>query len=173
MLVNCSELNTCPFLKVNYIYLAMIDTAVSHNNTLECQSDRNVWLETGSELANSGNYVEALEQLDLAVAFQLDNNAAWVMRAVVLIHLQRYAEALTCCDRALAIDNSDRQAWLFRGAALNYLGRYQDCYASYDKVLGVERRTIGQRISQFVSSFFKADNSACQANNAVSVSSQA
>lgn len=148
----------------------MIDTAASNITTTESE---NVWFETGNELASIGNYTAALEQLDQAVAFQPDNNAAWVMRAVVLIHLQRYAEALSCCDRALEIDNSDRQAWLFRGAALNHLGRYKDCYASYDRVLGVERRTIGQRIGQFVTSFFKADNSACQTNNAVSVSSQA
>lgn len=152
----------------------MIDTAVSQFNTLENKSDRNIWLEKGNELANHGSYVEALVQIDQAVSFQPDNNAAWVMRAVVLIHLQRYAEALSCCDRALEIDNSDRQAWLFRGAALNHLGRYKDCYASYDKVLGVERRTLGQRIGQLFTGFLKADKSACPANNnTMSVSSQA
>lgn len=152
----------------------MIDTAVSNFNALESNSTCNVWFEKGNELANDGSYVEALVQIDQAVSFQPENNAAWVLRAVVLIHLQRYTEALASCDRALEIDNSDRQAWLFRGAALNHLGRYKDCYASYDKVMGVERLTVGQRLSQIFTSIFKSHNCDRQTSSSgVSVSPQA
>jgi len=152
----------------------MIDTAVSNFNALESNSTANVWFEKGNELANLGSYTEALVQIDQAVSFQIDNNAAWVLRAVVLIHLQRYTEALASCDRALEIDNSDRQAWLFRGAALNYLGRYKDCYASYDKVMGVERLSVGQRLSQIFTSIFKSHKGDRQTSaNAISVSPQA
>ena len=109
--------------------------------------DTNIWLDKGNDLANSGNYVEALTNLDKAVIVQPQNNAAWVLRSVVLIHLNRYLDALNSCDRALEIDDSDKQAWLFRGAALNHLGRYNECYASYDKSLGVERQTLRQKLS--------------------------
>jgi tetratricopeptide (TPR) repeat protein len=109
--------------------------------------DTNIWLDKGNDLANLGNYTEALANLDKAVIVQPQNNAVWVLRSVVLIHLNRYLDALNSCDRALEIDNSDKQAWLFRGAALNHLGRYNECYASYDKSLGIERQTLRQKLS--------------------------
>ncbi len=123
------------------------NSVVNLDKTSNQSIDTNIWLAQGNELADLGDYGEALISFDKAVEIQAKNNAAWVQRAVVLIHLNRYKEALNSCDRALEIDNTDRQAWLFRGAALNHLGRYQECYTSYDKSLGIERQTIRQKLS--------------------------
>lgn len=125
-----------------------MNTSVSNfDKTSNSDTDTNIWLDRGNDLANRGNYAEALTNLDKAVTVQPQNNAVWVLRSVVLIHLNRYLDALNSCNRALEIDNSDKQAWLFRGAALNHLGRYNECYASYDKSLGVERQTLRQKLS--------------------------
>lgn len=123
------------------------------NQTVEFQSDANlvkVWYEEGEQLANSGEYAQALTRFNQVVAIQPQNNAAWVFRGVVLIHLHCYEEALNSCEKALEIQPTDKQAWLFRGAALNHLGRYKQSYASYDKALGIERQSIWQKLTQIV-----------------------
>ena len=117
------------------------------------------WYEKGEQLANCGNYAQALTCFNKAVEIQPQNNAAWVFRGVVLIHLERYEEALASCDRALAIQPTDKQAWLFRGAALNHLGRYKQSYNSYDKALGTQRRSVGQKLMQMFKVIFKLGNS--------------
>lgn len=116
------------------------------------------WYEKGERLANSGNYAQALACFDKAVMHP-ENNAAWVFRAVVLIHLERYEEAVASCNKALIIQPNDKQAWLFRGAALNHLCRYKQSYDSYDKALGIERQSIGQKLLQMFKGIFKLGNS--------------
>lgn len=117
------------------------------------------WYEKGERLANSGNYAQALACFDKAVKMYPENNAAWVFRAVVLIHLERYEEAVASCNKALTIQPTDKQAWLFLGAALNHLGCYKESYDSYDKALGIQRQSIGQKLKQMFKGIFKLDNS--------------
>ena len=71
------------------------------------------WDEKGERLANSGNYAQALDCFDKAVKMHPQNSAAWVFRAVVLIHLDRYEEAVASCNKALIIQPNYKQAWLF------------------------------------------------------------
>lgn len=118
-----------------------------------------VWYEKGEQLANSGKYVEALTCFNKALAIQPQDNAAWVFKAVVLIHLNRYQEALASCEQALEIQPTDKQAWLFRGAALNHLGRYKQSYASYDKALGIERQSVGQKLSKMLKGILRLGKS--------------
>lgn len=109
----------------------------------------------GEQLADLGNYAQALTCFEQAIAIQPQSVAAWVFRGVVLIHLERYKEALASCDRALSILPTDRQAWLFRGAALNHLGWYKQSYISYDKALGIQRQSLGQKLTQIFKGIFK------------------
>lgn len=123
------------------------------NQIIKSQLDADlakVWYEKGEQLANAGEYVEALICFNQAVAIQPQDHASWVFRGVVLIHLLRYEEALASCEKALEIQPTDKQAWLFRGAALNHLGRYKQSYISYDKALGIERQSIWQKLAQMV-----------------------
>lgn len=113
----------------------------------------------GEQLANWGNYAQALTCFDQYLAIQPQDIAAWVFRGVVLIHLERYEEALASCNQALKIQPNDKQAWLFRGAALNHLGRYKQSYHSYDKALGKVRQSAGQRLTQVFKGIFKLGNS--------------
>jgi len=121
------------------------------------------WYEKGERLANSGNYAQALACFDKAVKMHPQDSAAWVFRAVVLIHLERYEEAVASCNKALTIQPTDKQAWLFQGAALNHLGRYKQSYDSYDKALGIQRQSIEQKLMQMFKGIFKLGNSSSTA----------
>jgi tetratricopeptide (TPR) repeat protein len=112
--------------------------------------DHTAWYLHGNELANAGQYVEALESFDRALALQPHDEAAWIFRAVVLLHLDRYALALESCDRALSLSPENAQAWMFRAVALQRLGRYQAAYASYDRAVGRQYRSPRVRITQWL-----------------------
>lgn len=106
------------------------------------------WFAQGEQLANQGFYRKALAQFDQVIKLQPDHAAAWVCRAVALIHLEQYAAALESCDRALSLCHSacplaaatESEAWLFRGVALQRLNRYAEAYTSYENALG-DRQT--------------------------------
>lgn len=121
----------------------------------QADADLTNWYKKGEQLANWGNYAQALTCLDQALTIQPQDNAAWAFRGVVLIHLERYQEAIASCNQALTIQPNDKQAWLFRGAALNHLGRYKQSYDSYDKALGIERQSVGQKLAQLLKGIFK------------------
>ncbi len=126
-----------------------------NSTKFQTNADSTNWYKKGEQLANRGNYAQALACLDQAVAIQPQDNAAWVLRGVVLIHLELYKEALASCNQALTIQPTDKQAWLFRGAALNHLGRYKQSYDSYDKALGRVRQSAGQKLAQILRGIFK------------------
>lgn len=127
----------------------------SNQTNIQADVDLTDLYKKGEQLANSGNYAQALTCFDQAITIQPQSVAAWVFRGVVLIHLERYKEALASCDRALSILPTDRQAWLFRGAALNHLGWYKQSYNSYDKALGIQRQSLGQKLTQIFQGIFK------------------
>jgi tetratricopeptide (TPR) repeat protein len=114
------------------------------------------WFLRGSDLASLGNYAEALESFDRAIALQPNDTAAWVFRAVMLIHLEQYPAALESCNRAIAISPDYAEAWTFRGVALHRLGHYQDAYASYDRAVGQEYLTPRARLKQWIKQRFEA-----------------
>lgn len=117
-------------------------------NNSNAKHQYQLWYDRGTVLANSGNYGEALVNLDKAVEIENREPACWVLRAVVLIHLQRYTEALSSCEKAVALDPKHQEAWLIRGAALNHLGQFKQSYSSYDKALSVERQSIWQKLNK-------------------------
>jgi tetratricopeptide (TPR) repeat protein len=114
------------------------------------------WFLHGNDLANLGNYAEALESFDRAIALQPTDAAAWVFRAVMLIHLEQYSTALESCDRAIELCSDYPEAWTFRGVALHRLGRYREAYASYDRAVGQDDVALGTRLKHWIRQRFES-----------------
>lgn len=108
------------------------------------------WYEQGEELAQEKRYSEALSCFDQVVSLQPDCDAAWVFRAVMLLHLGEPQAALASCERAIQICPSNQEAWLFQGAALQRLGQYQKAYNSYDRALGHSNQSLGSRLLRWL-----------------------
>jgi len=85
-----------------------------------------VWLEQGSELANLGQYQEALEAYDRAINLRPDDPQAWYNKGNTLYDLGRYEEAIEAYDQAISFRPDYPQAWYNKGAALGALGRYEE-----------------------------------------------
>jgi tetratricopeptide (TPR) repeat protein len=92
----------------------------------------------GVILRQRGKPAQAVAQIDLSLAKNPDNAAAWNNRGTALYELKRFDEAIASYDRALAIVPNFAFSLSNRGAALFALKRFDEAVASYDRALAVQ-----------------------------------
>ncbi|ASC72090.1 hypothetical protein XM38_030440 [Halomicronema hongdechloris C2206] len=110
--------------------LALLDTFPT-----EARAEYAFWYLQGEVLANQGQYDQALDSLDRALALHGNMADIWVAKAVCLLHLSQPQSALRCCEHALKLQPHHAQAWLFHGVASHRLGHYHQAYTSYRHAL--------------------------------------
>jgi tetratricopeptide (TPR) repeat protein len=98
--------------------------------------------ERAVELANQGNYAEALVELDRAIAAAPYFAQAWLNRASCRVHLEDYAAAVDDCNRALELEPGLMPAYYGRGIALAALQRYAEAHADYSRALAIDARDV-------------------------------
>jgi tetratricopeptide (TPR) repeat protein len=76
------------------------------------------------DLANTGNYQEALNEVDLALTENPNFTLALITKGGILNVLGRYQEAIEVSDRAIALDPREAAAWNNEAYALIHLGDY-------------------------------------------------
>lgn len=93
------------------------------------------------DLANAGNYRDALEAADQALALNVTPTASTIPRlqanrAGILVMLGRYEEAIAAADVAIAytgnIPTTKSIAWYNKGDALRHLGRISEAREAYE-----------------------------------------
>jgi tetratricopeptide (TPR) repeat protein len=92
----------------------------------------------GVILNQRGKHAQAVAQIDLSLAKNPINAAAWSNRGTALYALKRLDEAIASYDRALAIAPNFAFALSNRGAALYALKRFDEALTSYDCALAVQ-----------------------------------
>ncbi len=92
----------------------------------------------GVILRQRGMPAQAVAQIDLSLARNSNNAAAWNNRGTALYELGRFDDAIASYDRALAIVPTFAFALSNRGAALFALKRFDEAVASYDRALIVQ-----------------------------------
>ncbi|MGA2917033.1 tetratricopeptide repeat protein [Methanoregula sp.] len=89
------------------------------------------------DMANAGNYQEALDAADNALAMNVTSLTALIQsnRAGILVMLNRNDEAITAADAALAVEGNlttvHSIAWYNKGNALRALGRIDEARTAY------------------------------------------
>jgi tetratricopeptide (TPR) repeat protein len=89
------------------------------------------------DLANEGNYKEALQAADQALALNVSSLIPVIQanRAGILTVIGRYDEALIAADAALAVEGNltttHSIAWYNKGDALRHLGRFDEAKAAF------------------------------------------
>ena len=104
----------------------------------------------GLNFARLGQYSEALDSFDKAIAIKPDYADAWNGRGYALLNLGRHAEAVDSYDKGIAIkldyswmhNPDDANAWNGRGYALLNLGRHAEAVHSYDKGLAINPNDV-------------------------------
>jgi tetratricopeptide (TPR) repeat protein len=82
------------------------------------------------DLANAGNYQEALGEVDLALQENPNFTLALVTKGGILNVLGRYQEAVNESDRAIALEPGEATAWNNKAYALIHLGDYAEGLAA-------------------------------------------
>ena len=76
------------------------------------------WVNKGAALAESGQFQQAIECCDRAIALNPDYAEAWSNKSAALLDLGQYQEALECSNRAIGLKPDYADAWGNKGIAL-------------------------------------------------------
>jgi len=109
-------------------------------------SDPWYWYNKAVDLANEGNYPEALQANERALAFNESIPLAQANKAGILVQLGRYDEAIIAADMALAIKANTTTAFAVaysnKGDALRHLGRIEEAKAAFEKAYELDSSLV-------------------------------
>ena len=77
-------------------------------------------------LAEAGNYQEALTATERSIDIQPNFSLAWTSKSGILVMLGKYSEALNASEKAIALQPDDVYAYCNKADALLGLGRYDE-----------------------------------------------
>jgi tetratricopeptide (TPR) repeat protein len=100
------------------------------------------------ELAESGQYDEALDLVNKGIKLDANNANAWYNKGIILFKMCKYQDALNSFAQATDIDPEFTEAWYNKGMALMNLQKYLEAIRAFDKALKInphDRRSRDQR----------------------------
>jgi Flp pilus assembly protein TadD len=89
----------------------------------------------GSDAMINGNYTEALDLYNMAIAADPGYTRAWIDKGTALLVLNRSAEAIAVYDEVLAREDFVPNVWNNRGKALMATGNYSAALDSFEKAI--------------------------------------
>jgi tetratricopeptide (TPR) repeat protein len=89
------------------------------------------------ELAESGQYDEALALVNKGIRLDANNASAWYNKGIILFKMCRYQDALNSFAQATDIDPEFTEAWFNKGMALMCSGKYIEATRAFNKVLKI------------------------------------
>jgi len=100
------------------------------------------------ELAEPGQYDEALDLVNKGIKLDANNANAWYNKGIILFKMCRYQDALNSFAQAADIDPEFTEAWYNKGMALMNLGKTLGAIRAFDKALKInphDKRALNQR----------------------------
>jgi tetratricopeptide (TPR) repeat protein len=97
-------------------------------------------VQKGVSLLNAGNYLDALNEFDLALAKNPQSATIWNYKGFALFKLDRNDEAVQAYDHAIALEQNNILAWNNKGYALTALEKYEDADSAFDHVLSTDSK---------------------------------
>jgi tetratricopeptide (TPR) repeat protein len=92
----------------------------------------------GNALFLSGEYSEAVDAYDRALALNPDYYQAWSNRGSALFNLEQYEASVASYDRAIDLKDDYPEAWNNRGSSLIKLGDYHAAVFSFEKATSLK-----------------------------------
>jgi tetratricopeptide (TPR) repeat protein len=115
-------------------------------------SDPWYWYNKAVDLANEGNYSEALQANEQALGFNESFPLAQANKAGILVQLGRYDEAIVAADKALAIKSNTTTAFAVaysnKGDALRHLGKIEEAKVAFAKAYALDKSLVPPDLSQ-------------------------
>jgi len=97
------------------------------------------------ELAESGQYDEALALVNKGIKLDGNNANVWYNKGIILFKMCRYQDALNSFAQAADIDPEFTEAWYNKGMALMCSGKYLEAIRVFDKVLKIHPYDVRAR----------------------------
>lgn len=98
------------------------------------------WYNNAVDLANAGQFSEALQANEKALAINQNFPLAWANQAGILVQVGRYDDAITAADTVISANvsglpmmNTFAAAYYSKGDALTALGRIDEAQVCYQK----------------------------------------
>ncbi len=89
------------------------------------------------ELAESGQYDEALALVNKGIKLDSNNANSWYNKGIILFKMGRYHDALNSFAQAADIDPEFTEAWFNKGMALMCSGKYLEAIRAFNKLLKI------------------------------------
>ena len=89
------------------------------------------------ELAESGQYDEALALVNKGIKLDSNNANSWYNKGIILFKMGRYQDALNSFAQAADIDPEFTEAWFNKGMALMCSGKYLEAIRAFNKLLKI------------------------------------
>jgi tetratricopeptide (TPR) repeat protein len=130
------------------LLLAMLMVSGAAADSQELLNSAGALYSKSVDLANEGNYQEALDVADQALAMNVTSLNALIQsnRAGILVMLHRNTEAIEAADAALAAEGDlttvHAIAWYNKGNALRALGRITEAQDAYDHAFALDTTLV-------------------------------
>jgi tetratricopeptide (TPR) repeat protein len=95
------------------------------------------------ELADSGQYAEALEELEKSLALNPYYAKAHSDKGYILFRMGKYEKAIDSIEKAIELDPELAMAYYDYGSVLEAMGRIDEAISMYKRVLEIEPRFPG------------------------------
>jgi len=95
------------------------------------------------ELADSGQYAEALEELEKSLALNPYYAKAHSDKGYILFRMGKYQEAIACIEKAIQLDPELAMAYYDYGSVLESMGRIDEAINMYNRALEIKPKFPG------------------------------
>jgi tetratricopeptide (TPR) repeat protein len=94
------------------------------------------------ELAESGQYDEALALVNKGIKLDANNANSWYNKGIILFKMGRYQDALNSFAQAADIDPEFTEAWYNKGLALMHQQKYLEAIRAFNKLLKIHPHDV-------------------------------
>lgn len=98
----------------------------------------NSYYQKAGEFYDSGQYLEAIKQLDLALSINPNSSDSWYLKGQCFGQLNRFEEAINCYNKAIEINPKNANAWNNKGAQLTRLNRGDEACQATKKAYALD-----------------------------------
>lgn len=137
-----------PLLLLTVLVACMLVLPVAAADDAGAMTSAGALYSRSVDLANEGNYQQALDAADKALAMNVTSLTGLIQsnRAGILVMLGRNTEAIAAADAALAVEGDlttvHAIAWYNRGNALKNLGRTGEAAEAYAKARALDSTLV-------------------------------
>ena len=133
-------------LSLNEVYqgeIGKIASGISGQLMTYKPDEIGIYLETGKEKFNDGNWAGAIIEFDKILALKPDHEQALINKGIALDELGEKLKSLECFDQVLKNNPNQVDGWYNKGVTLGSMERLEEAIACFQKVTQLQPENLG------------------------------